>query len=256
MKKVDKYEDNISKDLKKTEKGIKSIKRKSKAKGLLGMLFGGFTSILFTIIGGLILITLARMAMKKWKDTYMPKSSGSGMSIFGIPIPGWDTMKSIAIGIRNFIMVGIPNMFDKLSHFFGDLKQRLFGKKGIFKDGATTKFNLLRIIGAVITGHVKKAGGAVLGVLLKVFGTVLNIFLPGAGSALIFLAKFGPYLFTFITNQIMALWMGKKASAEKSAKNMAANQMATGKSQIAHFKGVLLTNAKGIKPFKGQMNAI
>ena len=256
MKKVDKYEDNISKDLKKTEKGIKSIKRKSKTKGLLGMLFGGFTSILFTIIGGLILITLARLAMKKWKDTYMPKSEGSGMSIFGIPIPGWDTMKSIAIGIRNFIMVGIPNMFDRLSHFFGDLKQRLFGKKGIFKDGETTKFNLLRIIGAVITGHVKKAGGAVLGVLLKVFGTVLNIFLPGAGSALIFLAKFGPYLFTFITNQIMALWMGKKASAEKSAKNMAANQMATGKSQIAHFKGVLLTNAKGVKPFKGQMNAI
>jgi hypothetical protein len=37
---------------------------------------------------------------------------------------------------------------------------------------------------------------------------------------------------------------------------MAANQMASGKSQVAHFRGMLLNNAKGVKPFKGQMNAI
>ena len=37
---------------------------------------------------------------------------------------------------------------------------------------------------------------------------------------------------------------------------MAADQMASGKSKIAHFKSMLLTNAKGVKPFKGQLNAI
>lgn len=134
MKKIDKSESEISKDLKSTEKGIKTIKRKSRMKSMLGFMFGGISSMLFTIIGGLILITLARMALRKWKTTYMPKTDGSTMSIFGIPIPGWDEMKAIGLGIWNFITVGIPNQFDKLSHFFGNVKQQLFGKKGIFKN--------------------------------------------------------------------------------------------------------------------------
>jgi hypothetical protein len=32
--------------------------------------------------------------------------------------------------------------------------------------------------------------------------------------------------------------------------------MASGKSQVKHFRTMLLANAKGVKPFKGQLNAI
>ena len=252
MKKVDKSESSISKDLNKTKKGIKDLKRKPKGPGLLGLLMGGIAPIAFTIIGGLILITLARMALRKWKNTYMPKNDGSTMSIFGIPIPGWSTLKALGLGIWNFITVGLPNYWDRLKFFFGDMKKKLFGKKGILKDGITIKYNLIRIFSAIIIGHTKKAAGWIVAAI----GFILNLFLPGAGSALIFISKFVPAIFTFVMNQVMALWAGKAASAEKQAQNMAANQMATGKSKIAHFKGMLLSNAKGIKPFKGQLNAI
>ena len=89
MKKIDKTESSISKDLDKTKKGVNDLQKKKNVPGLLGLMMGGIAPIAFTIIGGLILITLARLAMKKWTDTYMPKPDGSKMSIFGIPIPGW-----------------------------------------------------------------------------------------------------------------------------------------------------------------------
>lgn len=54
----------------------------------------------------------------------------------------------------------------------------------------------------------------------------------------------------------MLHWSNGKAAAERKAQDDAANQMATGKSQVRHFRSVLLANAKDIKPFKGQLNAI
>lgn len=81
-------------------------------------------------------------------------------------------------------------------------------------------------------------------------------FIPGVGPFAKFLIDFAPAVYTFITTQLMLLWSNKKASAEQQAQNMAANQMASGKSQVAHFRGMLLNNAKGVKPFKGQLNAI
>ena len=77
MKKIDRSESDISKDLDATKKGINRLK-KPKPGGLFGMLFGGgvvgkIITMAFTIIGGLILITLMRLALKKWSDTYMPK---------------------------------------------------------------------------------------------------------------------------------------------------------------------------------------
>lgn len=252
MKKIDKSEATISKDLDATKKGIKKLK-KPKGPGLLGLLMGGIAPIAFTIIGGLILITLARLALRKWRNTYMPKSDGSTFSIFGIPIPGWDTLKAIGLGIWNFITVGLPNYWDRLKFFFGDMKKKkLFGKKGIFKDLITTKYNLIRIFAAIIIGHTKKAAGWIVAAI----GFILNLFLPGAGSALIFISKFVPAIFAFIMTQVMAVWAGKKAAAEKQAQGMAANQMASGKSQVKHFRSMLLANAKGVKPFKGQLNAI
>ena len=251
MKKIDKTESSISKDLNSTKKGIKSLKQKNKGPGLLGLMLGGIAPIAFTIIGGLILITLARLAIKKWADTYMPPKDGSTMRIFGIPIPGWDTMKSIGLGIWNFVTVGLPNQFDKLKHFVGNVKAQLFGKKGALRDSIETKNTLRKIIGALIIANTKKYGGW----LLKILGFALS-FIPGVGPIAKFIIEFAPVLYTFISTQIMLLWSNNKANAERSAKAQAANQIATSQSQIKHFRSVLLTNAKGVKPFKGQMNVI
>ena len=250
MKKVDKTESSIYKDLNKTKGKIKQMNR-PKGLGLLSLLMGGIAPIAFTIIGGLILITLARLALKKWSDTYMPKTDGSTMSIFGIPIPGWDTMKSIGLGIWNFVTVGLPNQFDKLKHFIGNVKQQLFGKKGALRDSIETKNTFRKIIGALIIANTKKYGGW----LLKILGFALS-FIPGCGPIARFIIEFAPVLYTFISTQVMLLWSNNKASAERTAKAQAANQMASGQSQVKHFRSVLLTNAKGVKPFKGQLNAI
>ena len=250
MKKIDNTEASISKDLDKTKSGIKQLK-KPKGPGLLGLLMGGIAPIAFTIIGGLILITLARLALKKWSDTYMPKPDGSKMSIFGIPIPGWDTMKSIGLGIWNFVTVGLPNYWDRLKHFMGNVKKSLFGRNGALRDTIETKNTFRKIIGALIIANTKKYGGW----LLKILGFALS-FIPGVGPVAKFIIEFAPALYTFISTQIMLIWSNNKASAERAAKAQAANQMASGKSQVEHFRTALLANAKGVKPFKGQLNAI
>ena len=259
MKKVDKTESTISKDLGATKKGIKSLKRQlaaSKGKGILGLIFGGpIGMIAFTIVGGLILITLARLALKKWSDTYMPKKDGSKASIFGIPIPGWDTMKALGLGIWNFITVGLPNYWDRLKHFMGNVKKQLFGKNGMFKDAIETRNTIRKIIGALIIANTKKAGGVIAKYLLKALGLCF-CWIPGVKPVCDFLAEFGPAIYTFVATQIMLIWSNKKADAERGAQAMAADQMATGKSQVKHFKNMLLSNAKGVKPFKGQLNAI
>ena len=253
MKKVDKTENQIYKDLNTTKKGIKELKDKQKkGKGLLGMLLGGVGMVIFTVIGGLILITLARMAFRKWSATYMPKNDGSTMSIFGIPIPGWSTMKALGLGIWNFITVGLPNYWDRLCNFIGNIKKQLFGKKGIFRDGIETR-NTLRKIGlAILIGFAKKK---LSGPLVKILSFAIS-FIPGVGPICQLLVKFVPAVLTFIATQVMLHWSNGKAAAERKAQDDAANQMATGKSQVKHFRSVLLANAKGVKPFKGQLNAI
>lgn len=90
MGKIDKSEKSMSKDLSKTEREIKKLKKKKSGNLLTRLMNGGITGFLFTIIGGLILITLARIALKKWKEAYMPPTDGSTMTIFGFQIPGWD----------------------------------------------------------------------------------------------------------------------------------------------------------------------
>lgn len=252
MKGVDSQESSISKDLIRTNKGIKDLKKRRSSPGLLGLMMGGIAPLAFAIIGGVILITLARMALKKWTATYMPKNDGSTMSIFGIPIPGWSTLKMLGLAIWNFIAVGLPNQWDRLKFFFGDMRKKLFGKKGIFKDAITAKYNLIRIFSAIIIGHTKKAVGG----FVALIGHVVNWFCPGAGSVIILISKFVPMIFTWIANWVMSIWTGKKASAEKQAQGMAVNQMASGRSQIKHYRALLFNNARGIKPFKGQLNTI
>ena len=253
MKKMDKTESTISKDLTKTKKGIGQLQaqaRKPKG-GLFGMLFGGIGGIIFTIIGGLLLITIARLALAKWKQTYMPQTDGSQMSIFEIPIPGWDSMKAIGLGIWNFITVGLPNYWDRLSNFIGNVKKQLFGKKGMFRDAIETRNTLRKIIGALIIANTKKVGG----ILIKILGFALS-FIPGVGPFAKFLIEFAPVVYTFISTQIMLLWSNGKANAERAQQAAQANveQMTASKSQ--KLKSSLLANAKGIKPFKGQLNVM
>lgn len=239
MKKVDKTEGQISKDLNITKSNVNSLKRQvaaSKGRGVLGLIFGGpIGMIMFTIVGGLILITLARMAMKKWSDTYMPKPDGSKFSIFGIPIPGWDKMKAIGLGIWNFITVGLPNYWDRLTNFIGNVKKQLFGKKGMFRDAIETRNTIRKIVGALIIANTKKAGGVVAKYLLKALGLCF-CWVPGVKPVCDFLAEFGPAIYTFVSTQIMLIWSNKKADAERGAQAMAADQMATGKSQVKHFR--------------------
>lgn len=89
MGKVDNAELGINRDLKDTEKGIRKLKNKNKGSLLSRLMNGGITGLMFTIIGGLILIALARIAFRKWADAYMPKPDKSKMTIFGVEIPGW-----------------------------------------------------------------------------------------------------------------------------------------------------------------------
>ena len=247
MNVVDKSEATINKDLKKTEKGIAKLK-KSPPGGVFGMLFGGLKSFLFTAIGGLILITLARMAISKWASTYMPPKDGSQMSIFGIQIPGWDTIKAIGIGIWNFVTIGLPNYWDRLKNFMGNTKRQLFGRKGIFKNAATTKYNLIKILGAIVIANAKKAVGGIL----KLIGWAL-FWIPGAKPLCDFLAVIVPTILTFITTQLLVIWGNAKADAatRKKAAEDNASQMTRDKSN--QIKTMLLDASSGIKPFRGQL---
>lgn len=239
----------------KTKKNIGNLKReaaKKKGGSLLGTLMGGPLGIIaFTLVGGLILITLARLALSKWSDTYMPKKDGSKMSVFGVPIPGWDTIKALGLGIWNFITIGLPNWWDRLKNFISGIKKTLFGKKGMFKDAIETKYSLIKIFAALAIANTQKLGGIFVKLLFKALS-----FIPFVGPVFGFLADFGPMIYTFVSTQLMLLFTGKAASVEQEQKMALMNQQATGKSFAKKMKVELLANAKKIQPFKGQMNII
>lgn len=194
---MDKSEESISSDLKTTEKGIKKSR---KGKGLMQMLMNlgfGFLNMVWIAIGGLILITLVRMALSKWKKTYMPPSDGSTLTIFGVKIPGWAGIKSLMVGVRNFLLVGIPNMWTKLKAFTSNAFSSLFGPKGIIRDLGRARAAIIRIAVAWITGQTKKAGGKVVKWILKIIGWAFA-WVPGVYSVCNFLAEFGTHLYAYI----------------------------------------------------------
>ena len=247
---IDKSEGQMNKDLDKTERNVKKIKNQ-KGKGLLSMLVGGVSSLLLTMLGGLILITLARIALRKWKSKYMPPSDKSTMTIFGVKIPGWDEIKSLGLRIFNFIKVGLPNLWDRMKHFFGDLKKKMFGKKGIFRNAAQTKSTLFRILGAIFISQTKRVGVMILKILFKVLS-----FIPFVGPIFGFLADFAPAVYTFITTQLMLIWQKKQAEGEEAAKNIAAGQQAQGATMMNRINKQLKQISGRIKPFKSQTAAI
>ena len=81
------------------------------------------------------------------------------------------------MGVKNFFEVGIFNWWDRISTFFGNLKTKLFGKKGVFKNAARTKATLIKILLAWCIGQTKQmVGGWIAKLLLKVVK-----FIPGWG---------------------------------------------------------------------------
>jgi hypothetical protein len=213
MNKIGSDENETQGLLDKTKKGIKSLK-KPKGNGLFGMLFGGIGGILVTVLGALILISLARIGLQKWKDAYMPRTDPNAQqtTIFGIPIPNWDQIKAIGIGIWNFFNVGLLNWYDRLKLFFGNIHKSLFGKKGAFKNMIQTKNTLRKIVGAFIIGVTKKVWGWIVNILLW----VLNLIAPGAPAIIVFLIKLIPAIMTFIETQVMLAWSNSKADSEEA----------------------------------------
>jgi nicotinamide riboside transporter PnuC len=65
--------------------------------------------------------------------------------------------------------------------------------------------------------------------LFWLLGKVLS-FIPGWGTAAKFVMKFGQYLFSFITTQIMLIWSKRKADSEAEAEAKAKALKFTGKS--------------------------
>ena len=153
MAKISKSEEKIGSDLSKTESNVVKLKKRRNNLSTMLLNFGfGALNIVFVAVGGLILIGLMRLALAKWKKAYMPKTDGSTMTIFGVQIPGWAEMKALFIGIRNFIVVGLPNMWNRLTGMIGSAMKSLFGPKGAFRDFEQTKASLIKIGAAWIIG--------------------------------------------------------------------------------------------------------
>ena len=121
-KKADKGEAEIKGDLDKTKDGIGKLKSKARRNLVQKFIFGGGPmGILFTVVGGLLLIGMIRTMWKSWKEQYMPETDPNTYTFFGIPIPGFGTMKAFGIGIYNYVTVGLPSHFRKLKSFLGNV---------------------------------------------------------------------------------------------------------------------------------------
>lgn len=247
MKRVDKDEDVINKNLKTTEKNIRELnKRKNKKSGILGLIFNPliWMNIAFIAIGGVILVTLTRMALKKFKDTYMPPSDGKTVKIFGIPIPGISEIKSLCIGIYNFATVGIPNIYGKIKVWISGVKKSLFGKGGMFSSMTQVKNTLRKIALAWVIGQTKNVFGKGLGVIGQILKFALKFtkLVPGWGIAISIAVEVLPLLFSFITAQIMLQWSNKKAAMQEKMEGLAKNL------KSASIKQKMLSASKNVSP--------
>lgn len=244
MQKINKDETSICKDLIKAEKNQISAQKGGNRGGFLGkMLLGGALKIVFITIGGLILITLARIAFRAWAKEYMPPSEPGTFTLFGIPIPFVNDIKAFFIGIKNFIFVGLPNIWDRLKLWYKGIKDKLFGKDGMFSSSEET-FNTLRKIGmAYIMGLTKKFQKAGWKALILAIGFALNFVLPGASGIANIIAEFVPELLYSLTNYFMRKWSNAKADSETRFKDMQ-KQMKT-----SVIRQKLKDSSKGVKLF-------
>ena len=240
---TDKTNEETDKDLTKTEHAIKRTKR---SRGLMStFIFGGpLAGIAFTIVGGLILITLARIAWRKWKKTYMPETDGKKDKVFGFTIPGVGAIKAFAIGIYNFVKFGIPIYIEKLSRFFKGVYEDLFGKSGCLRNVEMIKITAKKLIGAWIIGHTKKVGGA----LMKIIGKLIA-FIPGFGPFAQFIIEFAPEIYTFITTQLMLMWQNKNAEAVAEGEDAARKAKKAATQAFGKLRKQVIRLGRRIKPF-------
>ena len=245
---VDKAEADANKDCDSAHKGIASLKKSGGSSNIFSMILSGIGSIFFFALGAIILITLVRMALNKWCNTYMPKTDGSTMTIFGFQIPGWAEIKAFVLGIKNFILIGLPNWWDRLKCFFGNVKRALFGKKGVFRNGARAKEAIEKIIHALIISVVKK----VYGVFFNILGTILSVCCGPWGPLVKLICELIPALITFIWTQIMLLWKGHQASEEEKYQADMRGQLLTGKKALKGLHTELLKMSTKVNTFKGQ----
>ena len=254
MKGVDDDEETMSKDLNKTEKNISDLKEKARSGG------GGFLSILLNpvkaiatiALGALILIALFRIGWKKWKSAYMPQSDGSKMTILGFEIPNWAGIKAFAVGIKNFFKSGIGNWIDRLKLFFRGIWNKLFGKKGIFKDWASVKHTIRRIVLAYGIGVMKKVASLIVSAVC----TVVNFIAPGAGTVALFIIKLIPAIVTMIATEVMLLWSKHKKNQELQYAQSKSGQMANTTAALKSLRINIAKASTGVKAFKGQMAVI
>lgn len=71
-----------------------------------------------------------------WKAAYMPKvkSDPVTFTVFGFKIPVAGEIVDAFTAIKNFITVGLPNWWTRISTTFEELYENLFGKDGHFRD--------------------------------------------------------------------------------------------------------------------------
>ena len=243
INKSDKDEAQISSDLDATQTGIDKLKNKKG--GFLSKLIMGGAAVGWIVVGGLILVTLFRLAFKKWKKTYMPETNDKGgFSILGFKIPGFAQMKSIGLGLYNFFTIGLVNHWTRLSKFFKKWKDKLFGKQGAFGGMRQTMHTLRRIGLAWAIGQGKK----VVGGLAKALSFLVS-FIPGWGPALAFLIKFIPAICTFFATQIMLIWSKKKMQGQMAMDAAFKAQGASGKNMVAKLTSELISLGKNLRPF-------
>lgn len=110
-------------------------------------------------------------------------------------------MSRLMVGVRNFIVVGIPSMWGKVRGFFGKISNVLMGRNSPLRSRKKFLNTLNRIMDAFTIGLRKKAVGAVADILMG----ILNMFVPGAGSVVKIIITIVPALMSFIMTQVMLL---------------------------------------------------
>lgn len=108
-------------------------------------------------------------------------------------------MKNLGVGVRNWIMVELPNMVTKIKLFAGGITKRLFGRDSPLRNQRKFMNMMQKIFWSMAIGWAKKAAGAVIDVIMG----VINIFFPGVGGLAKFLIMLIPSVISFITTQIM-----------------------------------------------------
>jgi hypothetical protein len=116
-----------------TKKNVGRLKD-NQSNPIVSVLIGLMSNVLFFSVGSIFLISFARSAFETWKKEYVPETNEEDGKIFGIHIPGLASIKAYAIGIYNFMRVGLPKYYHTFMGFFKGIYEELFGKKGCIRN--------------------------------------------------------------------------------------------------------------------------